>query len=350
LKKDDFLKQRKILSLPTESEFTDNWDDVKPVVSILCTSHNHEKFIDFALQGILSQKTNFRFKIYIGDDNSTDHTRVKIEQYVDRYPTIIIPIYKKIDKFSEFHIACSLYKMADTKYVALCDGDDSWSDASKLQKQYDFLESNPYFVATHHSFVNMNENEIVSSQYLVAPTEEGDQFSFTGRQLLKYVDLLPSTLFFKRIPLEFPWYYRFIYNGDNFVISNLGKYGDCKYLKTIEPTIRNIHGNSLWTSITDSERNLKLAESRFWIGIYWNEDGNYELGKYYIKNSFQYLLNILFQDLPVIIKNSNIRYSLKIIKITKILLKLNYKIFLLIVKIMINKALRILQRCVKNEE
>ena len=327
----------------------DNWDDEKSAVSILCTSHNHEKFIDSALQSILSQKTNFRFIIYIGDDNSTDQTRVKIEQYFDRYPTIVIPIYKKINKYLKFHIACSLYEMTDTEYIALCDGDDSWSDVYKLQKQHDFLESHPNFVATHHSFINMNGNELVSSQYLVAPMDDGDQFSFTRQQLLKYVDLLPSTLFFKRIPLDFPWYYRFIYNGDNFVISKLGKYGDCKYLKSIEPTIRNVHTKSLWTSITSSERNLKLAESRFWIGIYWSEDGNYELGKYYIKNSFQYLLNILFQSLPEISKNSNISNPLKIVKITYIFLKLNYKIFLLCGKILINKGLRIFQGHVKND-
>ena len=68
----------------TEKDIMTNWkgSNLTPIVSISCTIYNHEKYIANALDGFLSQKTNFPFEIIAGDDCSTDGTRLIILEMI----------------------------------------------------------------------------------------------------------------------------------------------------------------------------------------------------------------------------------------------------------------------------
>lgn len=115
-----------------------------PLVSIICTAYNHEVYIKDALEGFLMQKTNFTFEIIISDDASTDKTASIIKQYEINYPQLFKTFYHKENQYSkgipfffeELIPACS------GKYIAICEGDDFWTDPFKLKKQVDFLEAN----------------------------------------------------------------------------------------------------------------------------------------------------------------------------------------------------------------
>lgn len=113
-------------------------------VSICCITFNHELYIRQCLDGFLMQKANFKFEILIHDDASTDDTANIIREYENKYPTIIKPIYQSENQFSKGGSvnAKFQYPRANCKYVALCEGDDYWTDPLKLQKQVDFLEEN----------------------------------------------------------------------------------------------------------------------------------------------------------------------------------------------------------------
>jgi len=124
----------------------------KPLVSISCITYNHINFIRDAIEGFLMQKTNFPFEILIHDDYSTDGTEDVIREYEKKYPDIIKPIYEKENQWSK-GIRGSLvfnFPRAQGKYMALCEGDDYWTDPLKLQKQVDFLEANPDFSVCFH--------------------------------------------------------------------------------------------------------------------------------------------------------------------------------------------------------
>lgn len=111
-------------------------------LTVCCVTYNHEKYIAQALDGFLMQKTNFPFQVLVGDDASTDSTAKIVQEYAQKYPEIIKPIFHDVN-VGAFNNSHSLYKQARTKYVAICDGDDYWIDENKLQKQVDFLDAHP---------------------------------------------------------------------------------------------------------------------------------------------------------------------------------------------------------------
>ena len=121
---------------------TDNAD--APLVSVHCTTYNHEPYIAQALDGFLMQKTNFPFEVIVHDDASTDRTAEIIREYEARFPKIIKPIYETENQYSKRD--GSLGRIMDAackgKYIAFCEGDDYWTDENKLQMQVDFLEGN----------------------------------------------------------------------------------------------------------------------------------------------------------------------------------------------------------------
>ena len=118
-------------------------NDIK--VSVYCMAYNHGKYIRDALEGFVNQKTNFKYEVIVHDDASTDNTADVIREYAGKYPDIIKPIYQKENQHSKKVKIIKTYilpKMSG-KYVALCEGDDYWTDENKLQLQYDAMEQHP---------------------------------------------------------------------------------------------------------------------------------------------------------------------------------------------------------------
>jgi glycosyltransferase involved in cell wall biosynthesis len=114
------------------------------MTSICCTTYNHENYIADAMESFLMQKTDFNFEILIHDDASTDRTPEIIKQYESKYPDLIKPIYQTENQYSK-GIKVGRFNMekAKGKYIAVCEGDDYWTDPFKLQKQVDYMETHP---------------------------------------------------------------------------------------------------------------------------------------------------------------------------------------------------------------
>lgn len=115
------------------------------MVTVYCLAFNHGKYIRKCLEGFIHQKTTFEYEVLIHDDASTDNTADIIREYELKYPQIIHPIYQKTNQYSQ-HIPISktfLVPMTRGRYIAFCDGDDYWSEESKLQNQFDAMENNP---------------------------------------------------------------------------------------------------------------------------------------------------------------------------------------------------------------
>ena len=115
-------------------------------VSICCVTYNHEKYIEQALKSFLEQKVDFKYEILIHDDASTDKTADIIRKYEKLFPDIIKPIYQSVNQYSIGITNITQrynFPRAKGKYIAICEGDDYWTDKHKLQRQVSILESHP---------------------------------------------------------------------------------------------------------------------------------------------------------------------------------------------------------------
>lgn len=125
-----------------------------PLVSICCITYNHEPFIRDALEGFLKQKVSFPYEILIHDDASSDSTPDIIREYAAKYPDKIKPILQKENQYSRGITNPSgafNFPRAKGKYIAMCEGDDYWTDPDKLRLQVEYLEEHPECCLCIHS-------------------------------------------------------------------------------------------------------------------------------------------------------------------------------------------------------
>lgn len=119
---------------------------MKPLVAIHCLVYNHEPYLRDCFEGFVMQQTNFPFVAIVHDDVSTDGSTSIIREYADKYPHIFIPIYETENQYSKNdgsleRVMNATIDATGAKYVAMCEGDDYWTDPLKLQRQVDILEA-----------------------------------------------------------------------------------------------------------------------------------------------------------------------------------------------------------------
>lgn len=150
-----------------------------PIVSVCIITYNHEKYVGKAIESVLQQQTVFSYELVIAEDCSTDNTRTIIQEYARKYPSIIRLILqeKNVGPANNF---LDLLKSANGKYVAYFEGDDYWIDNNKLQKQIEFLETNPEYVLTFHNVDMVSEDD----KFI------GKIYSLNRKKVIKFVDLV----------------------------------------------------------------------------------------------------------------------------------------------------------------
>lgn len=148
----------------SEEDIMRKWNKASdgPLVSIRCITYNHANFIRKTLDGFLQQDTDFPFEILIHDDASTDETEDIIREYEKKYPHIIVAMYEEENQLSRGN-SILFRKLINEKlrgkYVAWCEGDDCWTDKSKLQRQIDYLEEHPDYSLCYHPVEYISEED-----------------------------------------------------------------------------------------------------------------------------------------------------------------------------------------------
>ncbi|MBV9242488.1 MAG: glycosyltransferase, partial [Acidobacteria bacterium] len=121
----------------------------QPLVSICMITYDHEPFIAQAIEGVLGQQAEFEIELVIGDDVSTDATGRICREYQAKYPSTVRVLERSHNLGIALNFMTTL-EACEGKYVAICEGDDYWTDPRKLQKQVDYMESRPALAVCHH--------------------------------------------------------------------------------------------------------------------------------------------------------------------------------------------------------
>jgi len=139
-----------------------------PKLSVILITYNHEKYIRKALDSVLMQETNFPFEIVVGEDMSPDDTRNIVKEYRNRYPEQIRLVHREKNTGRPTLNVYETTMKCRGEYLAYLEGDDYWTDPRKLQKQVDFLEAHPEYIAcTHaHKMIDDEGNDITDPEVL----------------------------------------------------------------------------------------------------------------------------------------------------------------------------------------
>lgn len=307
---------------------------IEPLVSICCITYNHVKYIAQAIEGFLMQKTDFPIEILIHDDASTDNTANIVREYAIKYPDLILPIFQKENQYSKGIKPSPTYvwPKARGKYIALCEGDDYWTDPYKLQKQVDFLEANPDFVICFHRVRIINE--LKQKEYF-RPSKPLNRSVFCFEDLIQENILnTPSVIMrnnevISNLPKEF----NNIPTGDWLIWLLMSLQGKIKYLPDCMAVYR-VHSTGAWSGkkqYSSVENHLKLLNI---IEPHLNEDKKISVKKekiirlfYLFRSNFlrlnfsisKYYLN----ELKKITENKNMVLLLLDILYKRIMSKIN---------------------------
>lgn len=133
------------------------------LVAIHCLVYNHEPYLRDCFEGFVKQKTNFRFVAIVHEDCSTDNSAAIVREYETKYPDIFRPIYEIENQWSKHdgsleRIMNEAIDTTGAKYIAMCEGDDYWTDPYKLQKQVDYMEEHEEFSMCYTDYQTVDEN------------------------------------------------------------------------------------------------------------------------------------------------------------------------------------------------
>ena len=212
-------------------------DNNPPLVSVAVITYNHENYIRQCLEGILMQKTDFPFEIIIGEDCSTDGTRKVIEEFEKKYPAIVKPIYQEKNVGGAVNAYSYCYPRLSGKYIAICEGDDYWTDEYKLQKQVDFLEQNPEYVLCFHRVAAVDkENNILNSQLA------SDKVILYNWKDILHISIPTLSAVFKKTFDVVPKEMFRVRSGDTFLFGMLSQFGNAADLGFIGAHYRKHSG------------------------------------------------------------------------------------------------------------
>ena len=243
----DFERDDLVIGPKTAKKIEENVDDC--AVTVCCITYKHEDLIRQALDSFLMQKTNFNYKIFVGEDHGPDGTADIVREYAAKYPDKIVAFCREENMGAQSNLI-DLCMRANSPYVAICEGDDYWIDEYKLQKQYDYMQEDiKTRVCYTHTEILAPEDWHLNNYYL--HNEEGKMIwpdcipgfavydYYTCKEFCKNFPGHTSSVFFRwNYDLEFPdWYFTGLLGDVPLVFLQMGT-GRTKYLDDVTSVYR----------------------------------------------------------------------------------------------------------------
>lgn len=203
-----------------------------PLVSIITLVYNHGSYLRECLESFVNQKTNFAFEVVIHDDASLDNSKLILEEFEARYPSIIHPIYQSENQFSKgVKVGIKyLYPRAQGKYIALCEGDDYWTDPYKLQKQVDFMEAHSDYSMCFHAAIESFEG-YADKNHLFSKIECRD---YSAQEIFNRWIVPTASVLFKKDVVDSEFYRNNIAYNPNIIFGDIALFITCSQFGKIK--------------------------------------------------------------------------------------------------------------------
>jgi FkbM family methyltransferase len=275
----------KIFNQNSKEDLTDSYQDStigtfiaekQYKVTVIIPTYNHESYIEQCVNSVLAQQTSFPFNILISDDCSNDNTFKIIQQYKN-LPNVII--HQTPSNEGPTHTRThNLYKMCSSNYVTLLDGDDYLTDPYKLQKQVDFLNSNPEYII-HSMGCSYTSPEGI---------EESTIYYSLKEEITDFKENLEANW------IGFGFMFRNILDWNNIPDLPYEKHSDCRWVDNILLLQKGKGKNEKWSG--GSYRITPKGQ----FGIKSHEE-KVDLNKEWVKLNKQFFLSSSLEPKPIII-------------------------------------------------
>ena len=249
----------------------------KITVSVCMITYGHEQYIKEAIESVLMQSADFEYELIIADDCSPDATekvvKLLIETHENGHRIKYIKHQSNLGMMPNFEFAL---KQCKGKYIALCDGDDYWTDPLKLQKQVDFLEANPDFSICFHKVKILRGEEFFDDKSIEARYDRIKEHPATMIDLLEQGNFIhtPSVMF-RNYNINFPFEFERSTVGDYFLHIINSQHGPIKRLDEIMAVYRE--GVGIYSTLSSTQMQEKILIYQTCLLSYLSEDEHKEI-------------------------------------------------------------------------
>jgi len=220
-------------------------------------TYNHEKFIGQAIESVLMQETEFQVELVIGEDFSTDGTRQIVRDYAARYPQVIHALLQERNLGMQKN-ASTVLNACRGEYLAILEGDDYWTDPSKIARQVGLMDADPATSLCFHRVAEFDETQ--GKELGAIPVKDMRDFQDPVEELIRH-NFIPTTSRMLRrssMPVLDSGFEN-LQLGDwpsSIMIALNGKIG---FIPEIMAVYR-LHGTSTWSSQAKGERDFATYE------------------------------------------------------------------------------------------
>jgi hypothetical protein len=279
------------------------------------SSYNQAKFMKQAIESVLSQETSFPFQLIITDDNSTlDNSVEIIKEYHNKYSNIVKIILSE-DNGGYLVNVLRAKSLTKTNYFCLLDADDYWTDTSKLQKAYDFLELNPDYVIYSTNTLCVYENG-EKKPFILTDIKEStfslDDYFKENIIISQTTGTVFRNVIFKNgipeiIKKSVNSLAKRSFEGDfdRFLLHL--KYGKSKFINHIDGVYRILSGG-IWSKLSLIEKYVIEARARIDYNEYFEDKYSYffhEKAFSFIKMSFDLITESIVKNIPINISHNS---------------------------------------------
>ena len=258
-----------------------------PIVSACLIVYNQVDFVKECIEGALKQQIDYSYEIVIGDDHSTDGTHEVCNAYAQKHPNLI-RYYKREKNLGMVSNWAETIGNCEGKYIAICEGDDYWTDPHKLQTQFNYMESHPNCAFCFHKVKELDADGVHEDKLNVQHKEQ-----FHLNDILNKNYAHTPSIMFRADQLTIPCFFYNAMPGDHTLQCILLRNGGYAFYMKEAMAVYRKHEGGIWSSDGGKKFAVERAITKINLYNYLNitdekivDNPYYMLADFFAKNGY----------------------------------------------------------------